>query len=104
MTLRRVLLTVLTVGILIALGGFALMWRPAIAPIVANAAVTTDRKAIDQGAELASIGNCSDCHTSTNAAAYAGVRPIPTPNKTNNACILSPDADTGIGSWAEEAF
>jgi mono/diheme cytochrome c family protein len=72
------------VGILAVLLGFALTWRPAIAPIAANAAANkspanTDRKTIDQGAELASIGNCSDCHTSENAASYAGGRPIPTP-------------------------
>lgn len=104
MSLRRVLLTVMTVGILAALLGFALTWHPAIAPITTNAAANTDRKTIDQGAELALIGNCSDCHTAANAAPYAGGRPIPTPFGTIYASNLTPDPETGIGSWSEEAF
>lgn len=104
MTLRRVLLAVVTVGILVILGGYALMWRPAIAPVTTSAAVNTDRKAIDHGAELASIGNCADCHTSENGPAYAGGRPIPTPFGTIYASNLTPDGETGIGSWSEEAF
>lgn len=104
MTLRRVLLAVVTVGILVILGGYALMWRPAIAPVTTSAAVNSDRKAIDHGAELASIGNCADCHTSENGPAYAGGRPIPTPFGTIYASNLTPDGETGIGSWSEEAF
>jgi mono/diheme cytochrome c family protein len=97
------------VGILAVLLGFALTWRPAIAPIAANAAANkapanTDGKTIDQGAELASIGNCSDCHTSENAASYAGGRPIPTPFGTIYGSNLTPDTETGVGSWSEEAF
>ena len=76
MMLRRILLTVIAVGILAVLLGFALTWRPAIAPISANASVNTDRKTVDQGAELASIGSCSDCHTAEDAASYAGIDPF----------------------------
>jgi mono/diheme cytochrome c family protein len=102
--LRRILLAVVAVGILAVLFGFALTWRPALAPISANTTVNTDRKTIDQGAELALIGNCSDCHTAENAASYAGGRPIPTPFGTIYASNLTPDTETGIGSWSEEAF
>lgn len=104
MTLRRALLTAAAVGILAVLVGLALAWRPAIAPITANAAVNTDRKTIDHGAELAAIGNCADCHTAANGPAYAGGRPVPTPFGTIYASNLTPDAETGIGSWSEEAF
>jgi hypothetical protein len=75
----RILLTIVVVGILAILSGFALTWRPAIAPISADATVNTDHNTIDQGAELASIGNCSDSHTAEDAASYAGDRPVPTP-------------------------
>lgn len=104
MSLRRVLLAVVAVGILVVLGGFALSWRPAIAPVATSAAANADRKAIDRGAELASIGNCADCHTSPNGPAFAGGRPIPTPFGTIYASNLTPDGETGIGSWSEEAF
>src|SRR3569833_939741 len=104
MLLRRILIAVVTVGNLVVLGGLALMWRPAIAPVTTSAKTQTDRKAIDHGAELASSGNCADCHTSPNGAAYAGGRPIPTPFGTIYASNLPPDGETGIGSWSEEAF
>jgi mono/diheme cytochrome c family protein len=104
MTLRRILLTAAAVGVLIVLFGVALTWRSAIAPITANAAVNTDRKTIDHGAELASIGNCADCHTAANGPAFAGGRPIPTPFGTIYASNLTPDVESGIGSWSEEAF
>ncbi|MGE0522850.1 MAG: cytochrome c [Variibacter sp.] len=104
MTFRRILLAAAAVGILALLVGFGLAWRPAIAPIAANAAINTDRKTIDHGAELAAIGNCADCHTAANGPAYAGGRPVPTPFGTIYASNLTPDVDTGIGSWSEEAF
>ena len=78
MRLRRVILVVVSAGVLVAVGGLAWAWRPAIAPTSANQTIS-DRKTIDQGAELAAIGNCSDCHTKDAGAPYAGGRALPTP-------------------------
>jgi hypothetical protein len=46
--------------IILFLGGFFLIWRPAIAPIDAREKPSVDEKVFRQGAELASIGNCND--------------------------------------------
>jgi mono/diheme cytochrome c family protein len=64
----------------------------------------SDRKTIDRGAELAAIGNCSDCHTRDVGVPYAGGRALPTPFGTIYASNLTPDLATGIGTWSEEAF
>ena len=103
MRLRRVVLAVLAVGVLVIAGGLAWAWRPAIAPISTNNSVS-DRKTIDRGAELAAIGNCSDCHTKDVGLAYAGGRALPTPFGTIYASNLTPAPGTGIGTWSEEAF
>jgi mono/diheme cytochrome c family protein len=59
---------------------------------------------IDRGAELAAIGNCSDCHTKDVGVPYAGGRALPAPFGTIYASNLTPDLETGIGTWSEEAF
>jgi mono/diheme cytochrome c family protein len=103
MRLRRVILAVLAAGVLVAVGGLAWAWRPAIAPTSAKQAIS-DRKTIDRGAELAAIGNCSDCHTKDVGLPYAGGRALPTPFGTIYSSNLTPDLETGIGTWSEEAF
>src|SRR5450631_3489415 len=99
MRLRRVILAVLAAGVLVAVGGLAWAWRPAIAPTSAKQTIS-DRKMIDRGAELAAIGNCSDCHTKDADVPYAGGRALPTPFGTIYASNLTPDLETGIGTWS----
>src|ERR1700688_4115686 len=103
MRLRRVILAVVAAGVLVAVGGLAWAWGPAIAPTSANQTIS-DRKTIDQGAELAAIGNCSDCHTKDVGVPYAGGRALPTPFGTIYASNLTPDLETGIGTWSAEAL
>src|ERR1700693_5386983 len=103
MRLHRVILAVVAAGVLVAVGGLAWAWRPAIAPTSVNQTIS-DRKTIDRGAELAAIGNCSDCHTKDVGVPYAGGRALPTPFGTIYSSNLTPDLETGIGTWAEEAF
>lgn len=103
MRFRRVASAVVAVCVVIAVVAFAWVWRPAIAPL-ANGKPAFDRKTIDRGADLALIGNCSDCHTKDGGASYAGGRQLPTPFGTIYASNLTPDAETGIGRWPEEAF
>jgi mono/diheme cytochrome c family protein len=52
----------------------------------------------------AAIGNCSDCHTVRGGEAFAGGLPVPTPFGTIYSSNITPDAETGIGRWPEEAF
>ncbi len=63
-----------------------------------------DKRIIRHGASLAAIGNCNDCHVSNARTAYAGGRSIPTPFGTIFASNITPDDETGIGTWSEAAF
>jgi mono/diheme cytochrome c family protein len=59
---------------------------------------------VARGAYLARAGNCMLCHTERGGAAYAGGRPIETPFGTLYASNITPDAETGIGTWSAAHF
>jgi mono/diheme cytochrome c family protein len=104
MSFRRVVHALAGGCVLVVIAGFAWIWHPAIVPLAADGKLTFDRKTIDLGIELALIGNCSDCHTTEGGTSYAGGRKLPTPFGTIYASNLTPDPDTGLGKWSEEAF
>ena len=84
--------------------GFAVAWRPAIAAIEPPSPQSFDPALVKRGRELAAIGNCSDCHTVRGGASFAGGLPVPTPFGTIYSSNITPDPETGIGRWSEEAF
>lgn len=59
---------------------------------------------VQRGAYLAKAGNCAACHTARGGAAFAGGKGIETPFGTVFASNLTPDAQTGIGSWSADHF
>ncbi len=84
-------------------GGVALAWHPALDPISPpDRAFTTDQ--IARGAALSKIGDCAVCHTANGGRPYAGGRGVPTPFGTVFATNITPDPDTGIGTWSPAAF
>jgi mono/diheme cytochrome c family protein len=84
--------------------GFAVAWRPAIAAIEPPQPQSFDPGLVKRGRELAAVGNCSDCHTVRGGASFAGGLPVPTPFGTIYSSNITPDPETGIGRWSEEAF
>lgn len=84
--------------------GLALAWRPAIAAIDPPAPQSFDAALIKHGRDLAALGNCNDCHTVRGGRNFAGGLPVPTPFGTVFSSNITPDAETGIGRWSEEAF
>jgi mono/diheme cytochrome c family protein len=84
--------------------GIAITWRPAIAAIEPPAPASFDPALVKRGRELAAIGNCNDCHTVRGGKSFAGGLPVPTPFGTIYSSNITPDAETGIGRWSEEAF
>lgn len=87
-----------------AAAGLAVAWRPSIAAIPPPRADTFDSDAVKRGRQLAAIGNCNSCHTVQGGANYAGGLPVPTPFGIVFSSNITPDAETGIGGWPEEAF
>src|SRR5439155_13397031 len=88
----------------VLLAGFAVAWHPAIAPIERPTAASFDRAEVKRGEGLALIGDCASCHTGDAAKPLAGGRPMATPFGTVFTTNITPDRETGIGSWSREAF
>ena len=104
MRLKRASLGVLG-AILVAAAGFvALAWQPEIPAIEPPGMAGFDPALVERGAELAMLGNCNVCHTRTDGQPYAGGRALHSPFGTIHATNITPDRDTGIGSWSEVAF
>jgi len=75
-----------------------------VAPDAVPARSSFDPALIAKGAQLAAIGNCQACHTAEGGRSFAGGRPIETPFGTFYGTNITPDPDTGIGRWSEQAF
>jgi mono/diheme cytochrome c family protein len=104
MRFRPIIFGAIVILVLLALGGFAWTWRPAIAPIAMSDRPSADEQTYRRGAELALIGDCNVCHVGDSGKAYAGGQSIPTPFGTIFATNITPDTETGIGGWSEAAF
>jgi mono/diheme cytochrome c family protein len=87
-----------------AAAGFAVAWRPAIAAIDPAAKQSFDPAQVKRGRELAALGNCNSCHTVRGGKNFAGDLPVPTPFGTVFSSNITPDRETGIGRWPEQAF
>ncbi|HEY1995733.1 molybdopterin cofactor-binding domain-containing protein, partial [Paraburkholderia sp.] len=99
------------VGFLGALAAGAAGWLgavslapQAIAPITPPLASAFAPDLIARGKLLASLGDCAVCHTARNGVPNAGGRPLKTPFGTLYTTNITPDGETGIGTWSLEAF
>lgn len=63
-----------------------------------------DKDTIERGERLALVGNCAECHTADHGEPYAGGRAIPTPFGIIYSTNITPEPQTGIGTWSREAF
>ncbi|NID14219.1 cytochrome c [Luteibacter yeojuensis] len=70
-----------------------------LAAMAASAASDAER-----GKYLATLGDCAACHTSRNGAPFSGGRVVPTPFGAIPAPNLTPDRETGLGSWTADDF
>ncbi len=88
-----------------ALGAFyAWAQRSEIPPVSQPSPSSFDTAVVAKGAQLAAIGDCAECHTQAGGKPFAGGFPVQTPFGTIYGTNITPDAETGIGSWSEAAF
>jgi len=73
-------------------------------PIVPPPANSFASDLVQRGATLAAIGNCDVCHTAPGGREFAGGRALPTPFGTVYATNITPDSQSGIGTWSKAAF
>jgi mono/diheme cytochrome c family protein len=63
-----------------------------------------DAALIAKGEYLARAGDCIACHTNPGGALFAGGLAMPTPFGTLYSSNITPDRETGIGSWTADEF
>lgn len=63
-----------------------------------------DADIVARGQYLADAADCLACHTDVGGEAFAGGRPFTTEFGTIYSPNISPDPETGIGSWSDEEF
>ena len=59
---------------------------------------------VERGRYLVTAGYCVACHTAAHGQPFAGGRPIETPFGTIYSPNITPDRETGIGSWSDAQF
>lgn len=85
-----------------AIGAALLVWTGAAAARTPDA---QDFAQIERGRYLARVGDCASCHTvSGSGKAFAGGRPIQTPFGNIVSANITPDQETGIGTWTDAQF
>ncbi|WP_181169283.1 c-type cytochrome [Mesorhizobium sp. B2-2-2] len=102
--MKRFWLGVLAIVIVCGAGFFAYAWKPAIDPVEPPQRSSFDPALIEKGAVLASVGNCTSCHTRPGEKSFAGGLAVPTPFGTIYSTNITPDPQTGIGRWSQAAF
>lgn len=96
-----ILIALIVLGILAAL---ALIYVP-FKPTPANEALAADWKAEPgRGEAVMRAGDCMACHTAKGGEPMAGSRGIESPMGTIWASNITPDKETGIGSWTMDQF
>ncbi|MCC8979082.1 cytochrome c [Bradyrhizobium sp. 10BB] len=104
MKLRFVLLALLAIGTFGGTAALLYAWESPIAPIDPRSLGAPDRAVLRRGASLALLGDCATCHTAPDGLPYAGGLAMPTPFGTIYSTNITPDPETGIGRWSEQAF
>jgi nicotinate dehydrogenase subunit B len=87
----------------IGIGAAVLPWG-AITPIARPNALVYSATTIARGQQLAALGDCMVCHSVAGGAVNAGGRPLETPFGTIHSTNITPDVETGIGTWSYPAF
>lgn len=63
-----------------------------------------DFAAVERGRYLATAADCGSCHTEAGNRLFAGGRAIETPFGVLAAPNITPDRETGIGTWTDDQF
>jgi mono/diheme cytochrome c family protein len=103
MLLRRWLIGL--AGLLvIGLGFSVLAWRSPIDPIAPPAPASFPPDLVARGEALAGGGYCATCHTAKGGERFAGGYAMQTPFGVIYSTNITPEPETGIGTWSEAAF
>lgn len=103
--MKRALYAIAVLALLLT-GAFFYMLRgnpdPGRAPVLSGAPPGLDQVA--RGAYLARAADCIACHTTAGGQAYAGGLAFKLPFGQIYSSNITPDKETGIGSWTDDDF
>lgn len=101
---KRICLGILAIAAIGAVGFGVYAYKPAMQPITAADHATFPPGQVEKGRVLAGAGYCATCHTAKGGEPYAGNYAMETGFGTIYATNLTPDVETGIGAYSQEAF
>lgn len=95
---------VLALVFLVAVGYVLWMAKPwqRLQPSTIRGPVAND--VLSRGEYLARAGDCVACHTAPGGVEFAGLRAMPTPFGNIYSPNITPDDETGIGTWTADEF
>ncbi len=102
--IKRIAVGIVGLVIVVFIVLLLLAWESDIAPQSPPGAESFSQERIDRGRVLAGVGNCQSCHTTNADQPYAGGLAFETGFGTLYSTNITPDPDTGIGQWSQEAF
>ena len=102
MSFRR--LAALAAVSLFALTAIIFFRNPAASGTTPIATALEEQELIARGEYLVVAGNCATCHTTVGGEFMAGGVAFETPFGTLYSTNITPDPDTGIGSWSQGDF
>lgn len=102
--MKKILSILVALAVLGAIAALALILVP-FTPTPANEQLAADWKAEPgRGEYVMRAGDCMACHTAKGGEPMAGGRAIESPMGTIWASNITPDKETGIGSWSMDQF
>ena len=117
---RRILSSVVAIAVIAVVAGLWILRSPgpmdfADGPKVALAdyhganptgvpAALAQASLVERGAYLARAADCEACHTTRDGKPYAGGLPFKLPFGTLYSTNITPDKETGIGNYSDQAF
>ncbi len=81
-----------------------LLGTTAAGSVFAGSGTPDDASKIIRGRYQAVLGDCAGCHTKQGGAPFAGGAPLETPFGALVPPNITPDPETGIGTWSEADF
>lgn len=104
---RRIVLSVVALVVLAVGGGLAyfdLTDHVTPADPAMQRSDIQDFALIERGRYLAAAADCAGCHDAPGGSPFAGGAPVETPFGVILAPNITPDRETGIGSWSDADF
>ncbi|MDA3859344.1 MAG: cytochrome c [Roseovarius sp.] len=91
-------------AVVVLMGFLIYAYKSEIEPIATDSAQSFDVSMVEKGRTLAAAGYCVTCHTAQGGAPFAGNYPMATGFGTIYSTNITPDPESGIGAWSQEAF